>query len=58
MKTQPIPRLGQVVYPETRQVNELPLGEVVVLCVISPCVAFWCFVCKWLGCFSKVAAGR
>jgi len=41
MKLQAIPRLGQIVYPEKRRIKEQTLVDMIRLCVISFCIAFW-----------------
>ena len=46
MKSQPIPRLGQIIYPETRQIKEQTLINIIRVCVLSFCLAFWYFIYK------------
>ena len=46
MKAQPIPRLGQIVYPETRQIKELTLINLIRVGLLSVCLAFWYLVYK------------
>jgi len=46
MKVQPIPRLGQVVYPESSQIKEHTLINLIRLGVLSFCLAFWYFIYK------------
>jgi hypothetical protein len=46
MKAQPIPRLGQIVYPETRQIKELTLINLIRVGVLSFCLAFWYLIYK------------
>ena len=46
MKAQPIPRLGQIVYPETRQIKEQTLINLIRVGVLSFCLAFWYLIYK------------
>ncbi len=46
MKAQPIPRLGQIVYPEPRQIKEQTLINLIRVGVLSFCLAFWYLIYK------------
>ena len=48
MKVQPIPRLGQIVYPETSRIKEQTLINLIRAGVLSFCLAFWYFIFKML----------
>jgi hypothetical protein len=41
MKSQPVTRLGQMMYPEKLHMREQTLVNIIRLCVLSFCLAFW-----------------
>ena len=48
MKAQPIPRLGQIIYPETSRIKEQTLINLIRVGVLSFCLAFWYLIYKML----------
>ena len=48
MKAQPIPRLGQIIYPETSRIKEQTLVNLVRVGVLSFCLDFWYLIYKML----------
>ena len=48
MKAQPIPRLGQIIYPETSRIKEQTLVNLVRVSVLSFCLGFWYLIYKML----------